>query len=102
MLRALMGGAVGWGTQSRYHSSAAAPSWSQAVGCYPDSHGSETQGSSTEGCLCVLKVEETCLDKARVLGSCQVYKAKRSSHIREHECLEALMEDFPSYQALHE
>lgn len=51
--------------------------------------------AGTEGCLCVLKVEEMCLDKARVLGSHQVYKAKRSSHIREHKCLEALMGNFP-------
>lgn len=105
MSRALMSGAFVWGTQSWYHSSAPAPSWSQVVWCYPAPRGSEIQGNlraSTEGCLCVLKVKETYVDKAQVLGSHQVYKAKRSSHIREHKCLEALMGDIPSYQALHE
>lgn len=89
MSRALMSGALcrgaDWGTQSRYHSSVSAPSWSPVVWCYPASQGSETWGNlkaGTEGCLCVLKVEETCADKAQVLGSHQVYKAKRSCHIR--------------------
>lgn len=103
MSRALMGGAFGWGTQSRYHSSASAPSWSQVVGCYPASHGSETQRnlrSSTGGCLWVLKVEETHVDKAQVLGSHQVGKAKRSSHIREHKCLEALMGQLPKLPSI--
>lgn len=53
--------------------------------CYPASQGSETWGTlkaGTKGWLCVLKVEETCVDKAQVLGSHQVCKAKRTSHIR--------------------
>lgn len=39
MSRVLMGGAFDWGTQSWYHSSAPAPSWSQVVWCYPAPQG---------------------------------------------------------------
>ena len=50
--------------------------------------------------MCVLKVEEMLVDKVQVLGSQQVYKAKRSSHIRKYKGLEALMGESPSYQVL--
>lgn len=83
--RALLGGVlckgVGWGTQSGYDSSASAPSWWEVVWGYRAFYDLETwenQKASTEGCKCVLKVEETFIDKVQVLGSEQVYKDKRA------------------------
>lgn len=49
--------------------------------------------------MCMVKVGETLLDKVQVLGSQQVYKAKRT--LKNTKCLEALMGEFPSYQILH-